>query len=378
MFMKKTIITLLAALLYALDVCACTSAVVAGIATKNHRPIIWKNRDTDAVNNKVGRVCATDSTFEYVALFNAADSLFQNAWIGFNSQGFAILNTASYNLKDDTIPDECMDQEGRLMSIALRKCRTVDDFEKLLNNLPKPLYVEANFGVMDAKGNGAYFETNNTTFRRYNVSDAPSGVLTRTNYSYSGRTDKGMGYIREENERYLLRPFVQSHSITPATFTEVLSRSFYHSLIGKDFATDTTRWVIDQDFIPRHSTTASVVIEGVLPGENPSLTTMWIAMGYPPCAKVQPVWLGEGGVPDSLQGLGKNGHSAQCDKVLKRKHEVFPIKRGNGIHYIDMRKLFNDEGTGYSQILSALNDGVYRQGYLELDKRRAALKKKKK
>jgi hypothetical protein len=57
---------------------------------------------------------------------------------------------------------------------------------------------------------------------------------------------------------------------------------------------------------------------------------------------------------------------------------VFPIKRGNGIHYIDMRKLFNDEGTGYSQILSALNEGVYRQGYLELDKRRAALKKKKK
>ena len=56
-----------------------------------------------------------------------------------------------------------------------------------------------NFGVIDARGNGAYFETNNFTYVCYDVNDArvaSYGYLIRTNYSLSGLLGKGHGYIR--------------------------------------------------------------------------------------------------------------------------------------------------------------------------------------
>lgn len=87
--------------------------------------------------------------------------------MGMNDAGFAIMNTASYNLKNDTV--SVMDKEGAVMAIALGKCRTVDDFACLLDTLPKPLGVEANFGVIDAYGNAAYFETDNWRYARFDV-----------------------------------------------------------------------------------------------------------------------------------------------------------------------------------------------------------------
>ncbi len=175
-----------------------------------------------------------------------------------------------------------MDKEGLLMSIALSECRTVDDFATLLDSLPKPLGVEANFGVIDAYGGAAYFETNNWEYERFNVDDTEEGYLIRTNYSKSGRKGEGYGYIREQNAEHLLAPYIANHSVTPAVFTEVLSRSFYHSLIDKDFEHDTVEWVVDRDFIPRRISSASVAIEGVVASENTTDAVMWTVLGYPP------------------------------------------------------------------------------------------------
>ena len=101
-------------------------------------------------------VAAKNGDHAYVALFNAADRRLEQAWTGMNDAGFAIMNTASYNLKDDKVSARKMDREGYVMTIALRTCRTVDDFARLLETLPRPMGVEANFGVIDATGNGAF------------------------------------------------------------------------------------------------------------------------------------------------------------------------------------------------------------------------------
>ncbi len=356
---------------------ACTSAIVSGRLTANGRPLLWKNRDTGDQNNRVERIKAHDGLYEFVALFDARDTKDSAAWLGFNERGFAIMNTASYNLNDDNVPERDMDREGVVMRYALERCTTVDDFERVLEQLPKPLGVEANFGVIDAQGNGAYFETGNFKWVKYDLAAEPTGILTRTNYSVSGREGQGNGYIRHDNERELLRPYILERNITPATFTEVISRTFYHSRLGQNFNESGQEWIVDQDFIPRRISTASVVIEGVLPGEDPSLTTMWIALGYPPCAEVFAAWTGENGVPDVLRGTTKNRHSVQCDLVNEREAEVFSIKRGNGQHYINLSKLYNKEGTGYVQVLTRKNMKTYEEGYAELARRRAALAKKR-
>ena len=356
---------------------ACTSAIVSGRLTANGRPLLWKNRDTGDQNNRVERIKAHDGLYEFVALFDARDTKDSAAWLGFNERGFAIMNTASYNLNDDNVPERDMDREGVVMRYALERCTTVDDFERVLEQLPKPLGVEANFGVIDAQGNGAYFETGNFKWVKYDLAAEPTGILTRTNYSVSGREGQGNGYIRHDNERELLRPYILERNITPATFTEVISRTFYHSRLGQNFNESGQEWIVDQDFIPRRISTASVVIEGVMPGEDPSLTTMWIALGYPPCAEVFAAWIGDNGVPDVLRGTTKNRHSVQCDLVNEREAEVFSIKRGNGQHYINLSKLYNKEGTGYVQVLTRKNMKTYEEGYAELARRRAALSKKR-
>lgn len=355
----KYIISAIAALIVSTGISseACTSAIVSGRVTKDGRPLLWKHRDTGEENNKVERIKADKGKLEYVALYNASDKDCKEAWMGYNAAGFAIMNTASYNLKDDNL--KAMDREGFLMAEALGVCKTVDDFEQFIINHKKPLRVEANFGVIDALGNGAYFEVNNTSYTKFDLKDAPDGVLVRTNYSHSGRTDEGMGYIREKNAETLLAKHILTKDITPATFTEEISRTFYNSLLDTDAVDAKQDWVVDQDFIPRYSSTASTVIEGVNAGEKPENTTMWIAIGYPPCAEVRMVKTGDQGVPEELRGTLPNGHSPLCDETVARKHEVFPIKRGSGKHYLHLSLLFNDNGTGITQILKKKNYEYY-------------------
>ena len=374
---KKTLAALAAALVVSFAADACTSAIVSGKLTANGRPLLWKNRDTNDLNNRVERIERHDGLMEFVALFDARDMQDTAAWMGFNEAGFAIMNTASYNLNGNDGVKE-MDREGELMRYALERCKTVDDFENLLKTLPKPLGVEANFGVIDALGNGAYFETGNFKYVKFDLKDAPEGILVRTNYSYSGVKDKGYGYVREKNEKTLLAPHIEAQDISPAVFTEELSRTFYNAQLGKDFTRSGDSWIVDQDFIPRRISTASVVIEGIIPGENPLLTTMWIALGYPPCAEVYAVWVGDGGVAPELTGTTADNHSVQCDRVNQRKAEVFPVERGNGKQYLNLSKLYNNEGTGYCQKLALKNKQAYKRGYEEIAKRRAIYNKSKK
>lgn len=365
--MKKQALIIMLILAGTIGAMACTSAIISGKKTASGRPILWKHRDTGCLDNRVELIKAHGDCYEFVALFDATDPADTAAWTGFNEKGFAIMNTASYNLNNDDVPESNMDREGVVMKLALEHCTTVDDFEQLLLTLPKPMGVEANFGVIDAQGHGAYFETGNFSFKRYDLTDAPDGVLIRTNYSHSGREDEGMGYVRDGNAKYLLAPHIKAGDFEPWMFTEKFSRTFYHSLLDKDFTNSGDEWIVDQDFIPRRISTASIAIEGVLPGESPILTTMWIALGYPPCAETFAARVdAAGGVPEMLKGSSDNHHSPQCDLVRSRHAEVFSIERGNGKHYLNLSKLYNKEGTGYCQQLVPKNMATY---HLERAKR---------
>lgn len=355
------LLVFLVAVLFCLNVVPCTSAIVSGKYSANGRPILWKHRDTSDLNNKVVRI-NSESGFDYVALFNQSDTLCKQAWIGFNEYGFAIMNTASYNLKADTVKE--MDKEGLVMAKALETCRTVDDFEAFLKCEQKPLCVEANFGVIDANGSAAYFETCNFDFKRVDV----DSVMVRTNYSHSGRVDEGYGYIREATAELLLEPFIRTRSLTPSIFTETLSRSYYHSLMDEDFALCGLEYIVDRDFIPRRISSASVAIEGVTPSDNPMMTTMWTVLGYPPCGVVRPVWIFEDGIPSEVVSV--DGELASDVKQANElKEQVFDVRRDNGNNYLRIGKLFKNDGTGISQINNRKSIDNYKSGY-EILKRR--------
>lgn len=368
-------ITVMLAALIAPQAFACTSAIIGAELNPYGRPILWKHRDTSNVNNKVERVPAKGTDLGYVALFNAQDKNLAEAWMGMNDAGFAVMNTASYNIKDDKVSAKKMDKEGILMTKALKTCRTVDDFARLLETYPRPMGVEANFGVIDASGNGAYFETNNHSYKRFDLKDAPGHILVRTNYSHSGRPKEGYGFIREANAWHVLQPYIARKAVTPEVLTEIVSRTFYHDGKKKDYTHSADRWILDEDFIPRYKSTATVAIEGCKPGMNPARVTpafvadqyiMWTGLGYPPVSEIKAVRNMPGGVDAGLRGLKANGHSELADQAKAMRDKVFDTSRGKKL-YVDIHQLFNDTGMGLVQQKQQKNHDTYKKEIAKRD-----------
>ncbi|MDR2683523.1 MAG: hypothetical protein LBB64_06620 [Dysgonamonadaceae bacterium] len=352
------------------EVSACTSAIITGKITPDGRPLLWKHRDTDDENNRMAFF--KGAKYDFLALLSSADQE-GIAWTGSNSAGFSIMNTASYNLKDDTITQ--MDQEGVLMYRALSECRNLADFEAFLDNYPRPMRVEANFGVIDAEGGAAYYEVNNTRWTKVDANDpriAPNGYLIYTNFSYTGRFNEGMGYIRYQTATEIISRQAARGTITPHWIFNHLSRSFYHSLMGIDWLNEpfspekASGWVCDQDFIPRKITSASLVIQGVKPGENPETTTVWTVLGYPPVGIAVPMWVKAGERQPAILTQSETPNHAQiCDWALALKRNIFPIQRGNGPRYLYFPRIFNSSGTGYMQQLAPAEEKIF-QSYRKM------------
>ena len=364
----KKILTILVSILIMVpfnEAISCTSAIFTGKVTKDGRPLLLKHRDTGELNNRIEYF--QGPKYGFLALVDSP-SEGGVAWSGSNNAGFSIINTASYNLKDDDVPSSMMDREGELMYKALGVCKNLKDFEYFLDTLSRPMGVEGNFGVIDAEGGAAYYEVNNHKWNKLDVNDpevAPNGYFIVTNFSYTGREDEGMGYIRNCNTTYNVENYVlkEGGKVDPQWIFENISRSFYHSLLEVDLRKDqglASGWFIDQDFVPRRSSSASMVFQGVKPGEDVSKTVMWTILGYPPLGVAGPMVVANGENIPSFMVKSESSENAQmCDMVLELKKNVFPVKRGNGNKYFRFNYLYNKEGTGYSQQLKEVENYIF-------------------
>lgn len=265
---------------------ACTAVIISGKKTADGRPLMWKNRDTDCLDNSVRHF--KGEKYSFVGLVNS-DSPGGEVWIGANTAGFSIMNTASYCLKNDDIPASRMDREGILMYRALEICASLEDFEHFLDTLSRPFGVEANFGCIDAHGGAAWYETGNYSYYKRDVNSTGNGYIVVTNFSESGEPSRWRGVERwttacnifgEMDGRGELR------DISPLDIMDSLSRSYRNDVTGIDLVRDadvflsgTTGLFPDLDFIPRKSTSASVVVQGVEDGGNPASAVFWAALG---------------------------------------------------------------------------------------------------
>jgi hypothetical protein len=362
--MKKLFTNLIVFLFYTISLWPCTTAVVSGKATNDGRPLLLKNRDANALQNKL--VYFNEGKYRFIGLVNSSDNENKEVWCGFNSSGFGIMNSASYNLnRNDTT--KLSDREGIIMKIALESCATLEDFEQMLSKLPKPLGVEANFGVIDANGGAAYYETDNYKFQKFDVNNpdiAPNGYLIRTNYSFAGENNKGMGYIRYATASDLFESKYENDKISFEFLINDVPRCLVHSLTKTDLTKSLPvdekeiSYVYFRDYIPRHSTSAAIVVQGVKEGESASLTTMWTILGFPLSSVVVPVWLLEDGtLPKALQS-DETGNAPLCDLALKLKDKVFPIQNDASENYLNLAALLNKKNTGVRQKLIPIEEQV--------------------
>jgi len=212
------------------DAWACTTFLMSGKNTPDGRPLLFKNRDTGTLDNAV--VYFNDGRYDYIGIVDAKESWKREVWGGFNSAGFAIMNTAAYNNNTgDTT--KLADREGEVMKMALATCATLADFEKMLTDMPKPIGVDANFGVIDAQGGAAYFETGNFGFKKIDANDpalAPHGLLIRPNFSFTGTPNEGGGYIRFAAATEALNMALAQNRLDPQYLINNLSRNLTHGL----------------------------------------------------------------------------------------------------------------------------------------------------
>lgn len=365
--MKKTILIILG-LVVAISFPgnACTTAVISGKYTPDGRPLLWKHRDTGFLNNKI--VHFNDGKYSYTGLVNSKDIENKSIWIGFNSEGFAIMNSASYNLNNDTIIQSGL--EGRLMKKALQTCASIDEFEQLLKSLEQPIRLEANFGVIDAYGGAAYFELGNFKYEKIDANDpkiAPYGYVLRTNYSTTGKMGIGGGYIRFETADDIIKMAVKENKLTPKTIIQNASHSLYHSLTKVDLndysgiAEDTETFVCFEDFIPRKNSSSSVVIQGVRQGEDPLFSTMWTVLGWPLSTVCVPVWIHpKASLPSIFQYYENIKDSPMCHMGMELKKECFPYEWGTSSKkYMNVNALLNANNSGMLQILEPFENDIF-------------------
>ncbi|MDP4184526.1 MAG: carcinine hydrolase/isopenicillin-N N-acyltransferase family protein [Bacteroidota bacterium] len=343
---------------------ACTTAIISGKATIDGRPLLFKQRDTDELNNKL--VSFNDGKYSYIGLVNSKDLGNKAVWGGYNSAGFAIMNSASYNLNNsDSVKNA--DNEGFIMKLALQTCATLTDFEKLLESLPKPLGINANFGVIDAQGGAAYYETGNFRFTKIDVNNpviAPFGYIIRTNYSFSGErvTDKGL--IRYNTAQELFDRASMTNSISYSFILKDVSRCLKHSLTKMnlyDNIPSTTQepvFVNFRDFIPRYSTSAAIIVQGIKGNESPQLTTMWTILGSPLCSVVIPVWITKNHDLPAILAADTNGNAKLCTITLILKKQLFPIEKENGYDYLNLAALLSKDRNGIYQKIVPIEDQI--------------------
>jgi hypothetical protein len=251
-FDMKKIATLVLLLVLSIPALCCTSVIISGKVRADGKPVMMKHRDTSHLTNDIRWF--QGERYSFIGLVNTDEEAGKEVWAGTNSAGFSIMNTATYDLKEDDVPEDQMDREGYVMYRALEVCATVQDFEHFLDTLSKPMGVEANFGVIDAQGGAMYYEVDNWRIRaKYDVNEEPTGYRVVTNFTWQGREADRKGVDRYEKACTLL-----AETCIP------ISEWDHDFLINK----------ISRSGAPilRPITTAAVVFEG---------GTMWASLGQP-------------------------------------------------------------------------------------------------
>ncbi|MBN2431495.1 MAG: hypothetical protein JXQ27_08465 [Acidobacteria bacterium] len=325
----------------------CTSAVVGPAATADGRPILWKNRDTDELSNKV--VFVREAPHRYLALVDAPADSGRFVYAGLNDAGFAIMNTVAYNLPAKA--GEFEDLEGIIMADALRTCATVDDFESYLQaNRGPNLGSLANFGVIDGRGGAALFEVHNHGYRRYDAADFPRRTIVNANFARSGAEGQGAGYLRFERATTLFAGLPENAIRFETVLTE-FTRDTGHVLLDHpapatwpELPADTPRWISTRDTINKAYTSAAVVFVGRVPGDDTSMATMWVIPGEPLTAVAVPLWVESGASPVALW----QGEKAPLwQESWRLKSLIRPAREGNKDDYVDLTQLANKASTGY-------------------------------
>jgi hypothetical protein len=188
-------------------------------------------------------------------------------------------------------------------------------------------------------------------------------------------TSKSYGQVRYKRANVLFEKFV-------------LQKTLSHQVILRDIARDLANEITNPYPLPfaghendkpvgfirtyhsinRFRTASCAVFHGVLPDENPLLTTMWVILGEPVCGVAVPLWVSAGSAPIPLAG---EPNSLLNDLIQTIEKKVYPDT--SIIRYIDTSLLVNRKGRGLYKKLFSVEDKNFKRTNRQLKKWRQRL-----
>lgn len=335
----------------------CTIGVAAGRATPDGRPLIWKTRDNSSQPN-VELVYNTSYDREFIELVDAGKSY---AWMGVNLDGFAILNSLASDLQAGSSGYS----NGSLMRHALGVCGTVAEFEALLDETnTSGRKTHGNFAVLDSTGAAALYEIDGTSYWKFDATDsmiATQGFIIRTNFAVNGDGSSGSGHERYNRSLQLIGGFNEGDSLNYRSILRTQMRDFSDYQSNPVPVPFPDEWISGRPYgyiytdvsICRYKSIGATVIQGILSGESPVLSTMWTMLGQPAAAITVPYWPA-GPTPSAANG---SQTAPLCDKALQIKAQLFDYKENS--RYVDSYKLLDGAGGGLWTKTFTAEDSIF-------------------
>lgn len=343
----------------------CTTGLASGNATPDGRPLLWKNRDVGTTTQEFHYY--DDGRIPFISITYSGET--DEYYGGVNAEGFALENSNSYNLPNGPYRNGFVlsgDDDGKIHTLALSTCRSIDDFERLLDSTNADgRTLNSNYGAIDAFGGAAMFETGGYTYTRIDAIDSPGGFLVRSNYSYSGNglnnRPSFWGPHRHDSGYELFEEAVRNNELTPLYLFQRVIRDV--SIDGVDpyplpfdgyYSNYPYGCLPNGEAICRASTRGIMVVQGVTAGGRPDDAILWAIAGPQLTTIATPVWVRSGRVPVELDG--PNG-SRICSRGNALLEEVYT--NGNFGQAVDTWKLTNPQGTGLWDYILPLERWAY-------------------
>lgn len=337
---------------------SCTIAVVSGKITNDGRPLIFKARDErDEYRQEVKYYPPVgDEKYGHMSVVKWGlnnNPIFPDVinGAGINETGFMITNTTVYS----NLLAESINSNMPLLNYAIPRCKTLEDFENILNNWHKinsVSTISGNFAVVDANGKAAIYEINKTSpvltsirWEKFSADDAYDengnflGFVVRTNDNqfspYTG------GVEREKRANEILTDLVNRKDVSHISLMRELARDVcgdvekvdLNDLIEKEVEITDELEAKDihnfytENCISRYNTNFAFVGRGVREGEDKRLITMWVNLGEPsigiftpyfPLSKKVPLYAWADELPEKSNGriIDENSSSIMNNLIV--------------------------------------------------------------
>jgi hypothetical protein len=279
----------------------CTIGVAAGRATVDGRPLLWKNRDNDSVEeNEV--IFVNSYPYDFLAVIDAGQS--GDSWMGINNKGLALLNSVTSNIDENSGTGL---RNGALMTEALRTCASLDEFTQLLVSTNEGRRTATCIGAIDSTGAAAMFEVSNYNFIVYPATDT---FVVRANFALSGAYGSSTYSMpRYKRAKTLFLAAIEAGQLDHRYILQQVSRDLVNKQVDPyplpyEDANGLygVGYLNTYESINRHRTRSVAVFHGVRAGENPLLSTMWIILGEPVTCAAVPLWVFGGMTPSEVNG----------------------------------------------------------------------------